>query len=547
MTHGGHRHGSSGSIRTNGKTSVNASSSSPRRRRSSTGGSCGDAVRKSSGEAKGDLTPAVDDVDDKVAETGASPSAQEAVDFPKPKILCHEQGEEWTEPPLSEEEKEVFSEVVKAVGSDALMVEDMNMLRFIRGYSHEKERVPATVSYLRGMLRWRKSEGADEKMDMLMATPIRDIPRCPLVDPECIKPLEWYFYGMSKFGTPVVYMKIPSASTYTKLGLDRCMEQHVVEMEIIERIKMQLRYSGWKGYKHMMVIDIKNVGLSHGKGSFVNGFKKQLNIDQYYYPEVLSKMVVVNAGVVISTLWKMVKPWVDPITVSRIKISGSHPVKAISEFVDPKFIPKEYGGEGELEPIMWGQRYLPCDDDIPFPQLHRVGECDFWPSPPPESEWKLMPEMPVKHQSSKQQRSGLTWEEYKAQLASTESRNARFLERFENDEYRKNLDADRDKRRAAQEKRDLDALRRARKIRESQRKRSRSSSDGKSDDDRRRNRERSKRRRASTGSEDRSKSSRRRHASESPRRKKSKKDKHKKQTNMYSLSQYFSSRDSDSD
>ncbi|KAF4726168.1 RuvB-like 2 [Perkinsus olseni] len=365
------------------------------------------ATRKVSGGMSGDLAPTVN-FDAKTGETGASPAAAGVTGETRndvveaPKVKCSAQGEEWTDPPLSDEEKEVFAGVVKGVGSDALMMEDMNMMRFIRGYSHEKNRISATVSYLRGMLRWRKTEGADEKMDVLVETPIRDIPRCPLVDPECMKPLEWYFYGMSKFGTPVVYMKIPTASTYTKLGLDRCMEQHVVEMEIIERIKMQLRYSGWKGYKHMMVIDMKNVSLSHAKGSFVGGFKKQLNIDQYYYPEVLSKMVVVNAGVVISTLWKMVKPWVDPITVDRIKISGSsHPVKAISEFVDPKYIPKEYGGDGELEPVMWGERYLQCDDDIPLPKLHRVGNCDFWPSPPPESEWSLLPEMPVKHQSSK--------------------------------------------------------------------------------------------------------------------------------------------------
>ncbi|KAF4748978.1 RuvB-like 2, partial [Perkinsus olseni] len=186
-------------------------------------------TRKVSGGMSGDLAPTVN-FDAKTGETGASPFAgatgetrNDVVEAPK--VQCSAQGEEWTDPPLSDEEKEVvwvFAEVVKGVGSDALMMEDMNMMRFIRGYSHEKNRIPATVSYLRGMLRWRKTEGADEKMDMLVETPIRDIPRCPLVDPECMKPLEWYFYGMSKFGTPVVYMKIPTASTYTKLGLDRC-------------------------------------------------------------------------------------------------------------------------------------------------------------------------------------------------------------------------------------------------------------------------------------------------------------------------------------
>ncbi|KAF4680520.1 hypothetical protein FOZ60_013290 [Perkinsus olseni] len=153
----------------------------------------------------------------------------------------------------------------------------------------------------------------------------------------------------------------------------------------------------------------------------------------------------------------------------------------------------------------------------------------------------------IEDRIAERQKTGLTWEEFKAQLASTESRSAKYLEKFENEEYRKSLDADRDERRAAQEKRDLDALRRARKIRESRKKRSRSLS-SESSGDRRKKEKRKSSKRSSSRTDRKSKTSRRRHSSddEASTRKKAKKEK-KKKTNMYSLSQYFSSRDSDSD
>ncbi|EER14808.1 hypothetical protein Pmar_PMAR013173, partial [Perkinsus marinus ATCC 50983] len=60
----------------------------------------------------------------------------------------------------------------------------------------------------------------------------------------------------------------------------------------------------------------------------------------------------------------------------------------------------EYGGDGELEPVIWGQRYLQCDEDIPLPKLRLVSDGDIWPAAPQKEEWNLLPEMPVRHQSS---------------------------------------------------------------------------------------------------------------------------------------------------
>ncbi|EER05937.1 Female-specific protein transformer, putative [Perkinsus marinus ATCC 50983] len=141
----------------------------------------------------------------------------------------------------------------------------------------------------------------------------------------------------------------------------------------------------------------------------------------------------------------------------------------------------------------------------------------------------------IEDRIAERQKTGLTWEEFKAQLASTESRSARYLERFENEEYRKNLDADRDHRRAAQEKRDLEALRRARRIRESRKKRSLSASSD-SGDDRREREKRKKSKRSSSRTDRKSKSSRRSRSlsdeASRSRKKKAKKEKKNKKTNI---------------
>lgn len=72
-----------------------------------------------------------------------------------------------------------------------------------------------------------------------------------------------------------------------------------------------------------------------------------------HYPETLDRIFIIGAPMFFSTVWAWIKRWFDPITVSKIFILGSHEVKSTLEaFVDPKNIPKQYGGELEFN---WGE------------------------------------------------------------------------------------------------------------------------------------------------------------------------------------------------
>ncbi|GKT45181.1 secondary metabolism regulator LAE1 [Colletotrichum spaethianum] len=68
-----------------------------------------------------------------------------------------------------------------------------------------------------------------------------------------------------------------------------------------------------------------------------------------HYPETLDRIFIIGAPVFFSTVWGWVKRWFDPITVSKIFILSPHEVRpTLEQFIEPRNIPKQYGGELEF-------------------------------------------------------------------------------------------------------------------------------------------------------------------------------------------------------
>ncbi|KAL2171525.1 hypothetical protein VTG60DRAFT_2693 [Thermothelomyces hinnuleus] len=69
-----------------------------------------------------------------------------------------------------------------------------------------------------------------------------------------------------------------------------------------------------------------------------------------HYPETLDRIFIIGAPYFFSTVWGWIKRWFDPITVSKIFILNPNEVKStLEEFIEPRNIPKQYGGELEFE------------------------------------------------------------------------------------------------------------------------------------------------------------------------------------------------------
>ena len=73
-------------------------------------------------------------------------------------------------------------------------------------------------------------------------------------------------------------------------------------------------------------------------------FKEFLRIVQDYYPETLGTLFFVNAPLIFTALWRMIKGMLDPATSQKIRIFGAGFEAALRELVEPGQLLREYGG-----------------------------------------------------------------------------------------------------------------------------------------------------------------------------------------------------------
>lgn len=93
------------------------------------------------------------------------------------------------------------------------------------------------------------------------------------------------------------------------------------------------------------IVDVSGVGLKQF-WNLKNHMQAASEVATAHYPETLDRIFVIGAPFFFSTVWGWIKRWFDPITVSKIFILSAHEVKPVLEsFIEPRNIPKKYGGE----------------------------------------------------------------------------------------------------------------------------------------------------------------------------------------------------------
>jgi hypothetical protein len=81
-----------------------------------------------------------------------------------------------------------------------------------------------------------------------------------------------------------------------------------------------------------------------------------------HYPEKSACIFVVNVPRWFSMVWKVIKPFLDPVTLSKVQIlrGKASIAAALLERIAPEQLPREYGGESDLalgdaqeEQLLW--------------------------------------------------------------------------------------------------------------------------------------------------------------------------------------------------
>ncbi|ELR03805.1 hypothetical protein GMDG_01334 [Pseudogymnoascus destructans 20631-21] len=96
------------------------------------------------------------------------------------------------------------------------------------------------------------------------------------------------------------------------------------------------------------IMDLKGVGLA--KISSVYGYVKEASaMSQNHYPERLGRLYLINAPWGFSSVFGMIKSFLDPVTVEKIHVLGSGYQSQLLAQVPAENLPEQFGGSCDCE------------------------------------------------------------------------------------------------------------------------------------------------------------------------------------------------------
>lgn len=114
--------------------------------------------------------------------------------------------------------------------------------------------------------------------------------------------------------------------------------------------------------KILIIIDMENVGMVDIMGKKLQLLVELLlEITQKFFPEILHKIFIINAGMIFRVAWKLIWPCVDKHVLEKIEILGGDYIKKLKLFIDEEKIPKSINGKCEdllpTNPGMWYEEF----------------------------------------------------------------------------------------------------------------------------------------------------------------------------------------------
>lgn len=144
-------------------------------------------------------------------------------------------------------------------------------------------------------------------------------------------------HGHDKQGRPLVFIHVSKHDP--KAQSELAMERYT--LHVIEGARMCLNL---EVNTAAVVFDLTNFGLHNMDYSVV---KFILTCFEKFYPECLGYMFIHRAPWVFSSVWAIIKGWIDPVVASKISFTKSE--KDLLKFIDADQIPKSLGGTSPFE------------------------------------------------------------------------------------------------------------------------------------------------------------------------------------------------------
>ncbi|KAI9184471.1 cytosolic factor, phosphatidylinositol/phosphatidylcholine transfer protein [Blastocladiella emersonii ATCC 22665] len=210
------------------------------------------------------------------------------------------------------------------------------LLRFLRARRFD---VPKAKAMLLACDAWR----AENKVDELAKS--FEFPEADQI--RALYPQ--YYHRTDKLGRPV-YIEHLGGIDIKKITaittMERMQQKLIFEYEksLDERFPACSLAAGTHIEQSCTIIDLAGVSLM--SFSSVASFVKQITqIGQDYYPEQLGTMFIINAPMLFSSVWSLIKPFLDEVTVKKIHILGGSYKRQLLEYIDEANLPARIGGK----------------------------------------------------------------------------------------------------------------------------------------------------------------------------------------------------------
>lgn len=130
---------------------------------------------------------------------------------------------------------------------------------------------------------------------------------------------------------------------------ERMLKNLVWEYESFVKYRLPAcsRYCGHLVETSCTIMDLKGISVSSAY-QVLSYVREASYVGQNYYPERMGKFYLINAPFGFSTAFKLFKPFLDPVTVSKIFILGSSYKKDLLKQIPAENLPVKFGGKSEV-------------------------------------------------------------------------------------------------------------------------------------------------------------------------------------------------------
>lgn len=231
-----------------------------------------------------------------------------------------------------------FREELTAAGYEERL-DDATLLRFLRARKFDLVKAKQMFDKCET---WRKEFGTNT---ILTDFHYNEKPLVAKMYPQ-------YYHKIDKDGRPVYFEELGKVNLNEMLKIttqERMLKNLVWEYESFTTFRLPAcsRQQGYLVETSCTIMDLKGISISAAY-QVVNYVKEASAIGQDFYPERMGKFYLINSPFGFSTAFKLFKPFLDPVTVSKIFILGSSYQKELLKQIPAENLPTKYGGKSDV-------------------------------------------------------------------------------------------------------------------------------------------------------------------------------------------------------